>query len=64
MRWTASTRSRPPRTSSIKLARLPPEAELGMDVLVAEAVLELGDELHVATQAVHLRSLRDAFSAG
>jgi hypothetical protein len=37
--------------SSIKLARVAPEEELAMDVQVAEAVLEFGDALRVATQA-------------
>lgn len=35
--------------SSIKLARLAPEEELAMDVLVAEAILEFGDELRRAS---------------
>ena len=34
--------------SSIKLARVAPEEELAMDVLVAEAVLEFGDDLRRA----------------
>ena len=34
--------------SSIKLARVAPEEELAMDVLVAEAVLEFGDDLRTA----------------
>jgi hypothetical protein len=34
--------------SSIKLARVAPEEELAMDVLVAEAVLEFGDDLRSA----------------
>jgi hypothetical protein len=34
--------------SSIKLARVAPEEELAMDVLVAEAVLEFGDDLRAA----------------
>jgi hypothetical protein len=38
--------------SSIKLARVAPEEELAMDVLVAEAVLEFGDDLRAATRAV------------
>jgi hypothetical protein len=37
--------------SSIKLARVAPEEELAMDVLVAEAVLEFGDDLRNATTA-------------
>jgi hypothetical protein len=35
--------------SSIKLARVAPEEELAMDVLVAEAVLEFADDLREAT---------------
>jgi hypothetical protein len=38
-------------TSSIKLARVAPEEELAMDKLVAEAVLEFGDDLRVARSA-------------
>ena len=38
--------------SSIKLARVAPEEELAMDVLVAEAVLEFGDDLRKASKAV------------
>ena len=34
-------------SSSIKLARVAPEEELSMDVLVAEAVLEFADDLRV-----------------
>jgi hypothetical protein len=34
--------------SSIKLARSAPEEELAMDVLVAEAVLEFGEDLRAA----------------
>jgi hypothetical protein len=37
--------------SSIKLARAAPEEELAMDVLVAEAVLEFGDDLRNASAA-------------
>lgn len=37
--------------SSIKLARVAPEEELAMDVLVAEAVLEFGDDLRTAKDA-------------
>jgi hypothetical protein len=37
--------------SSIKLARVAPEEELAMDVLVAEAVLEFGDDLRTAAKA-------------
>ena len=37
--------------SSIKLARVAPEEELAMDVLVAEAVLEFGDDLRTARDA-------------
>ncbi len=38
--------------ASIKLARHVPEDELSMDLLVAEAVLEFGDDLRQASQAV------------
>ena len=38
--------------SSIKLARVAPEEELAMDVLVAEAVLEFADDLREAAKAV------------
>ncbi|WP_420125982.1 hypothetical protein [Longimicrobium sp.] len=38
--------------SSIKLARVAPEEELAMDLLVAEAVLEFGDDLRAARKAV------------
>jgi hypothetical protein len=37
--------------STIKLARHVPEDELSMDVLVAEAVLEFGDDLREACRA-------------
>jgi hypothetical protein len=37
--------------SSIKLARHMPEPELSMDLLVAEAVLEFGDDLRTARDA-------------
>jgi hypothetical protein len=37
--------------SSIKLARFAPEDELAMDVRVAEAMLEFGDELRGASKA-------------
>lgn len=37
--------------STIKLARHVPEDELSMDVLVAEAVLEFGNDLREATIA-------------
>jgi hypothetical protein len=37
--------------SSIKLARVAPEEELAMDVLVAEAVLEFADDLRSSTDA-------------
>jgi hypothetical protein len=37
--------------SSIKLARYAPEDELAMDRLVAEAVLEFGDDLRDASEA-------------
>jgi hypothetical protein len=38
--------------SSIKLARHVDESELSMDLLVAEAVLEFGDDLRAARDAV------------
>jgi hypothetical protein len=38
--------------SSIKLARAAPEEDRAMDVLVAEAILEFGDDLRAATEAV------------
>ena len=38
--------------ASIKLARHVPEDELSMDVLVAEALLEFGDDLREASEAV------------
>lgn len=42
--------------STIKLARHVPEDELSMDVLVAEAVLEFGDDLREACEvAGHLK---------
>jgi hypothetical protein len=41
--------------SSIKLARHAPEPELSMDLLVAEAVLEFGDDLRAARDAVTTR---------
>jgi hypothetical protein len=37
--------------SSIKLARVAPEEDLPMEVLVAEAVLEFGDDLRSAVEA-------------
>lgn len=37
--------------ASIKLARHVPEDELSMDRLVAEAVLEFGDDLRAASEA-------------
>ena len=37
--------------SSIKLSRFAPADELAMDVRVAEAVLEFGDELRGASEA-------------
>jgi hypothetical protein len=39
-------------TASIKLARHVPEDELSMDLLVAEAVLEFGDDLRQASKTV------------
>jgi hypothetical protein len=38
--------------SSIKLARAAPEEDRAMDVLVAEAILEFGDDLRAASEAV------------
>lgn len=38
--------------SSIKLARSAPEEDRAMDVLVAEAILEFGDDLRAASTAV------------
>lgn len=38
--------------ASIKLARHVPADELSMDLLVAEAVLEFGDDLRQASEAV------------
>ncbi|HEY0020584.1 MAG TPA: hypothetical protein VGC13_30070 [Longimicrobium sp.] len=38
--------------ASIKLARHVPEDELSMDLLVAEAVLEFGDDLRHASESV------------
>lgn len=38
--------------STIKLARHVPEDELAMDLLVAEAVLEFGEELRAARKKV------------
>lgn len=38
--------------SSIKLASVPPEEEMAMEPLVAEAVLEFGDDLRAAKAAV------------
>ena len=47
---------------TIKLARHVPEDELSMDVLVAEAVLEFGEDLRSARKAtsVCLASAQDA----
>ena len=45
--------------SSIKLARVAPEEELAMDVLVAEAVLEFADDLRQAVAAVAVGSGRN-----
>lgn len=42
--------------ASIKLARHVPEPELSMDLLVAEAVLEFGDDLRAARDAVGPRA--------
>lgn len=38
--------------ASIKLARHVPEDELSMDRLVAEAVLEFGDDLRATSEAI------------
>lgn len=38
--------------ASIKLARHVPEDELSMDLLVAEAILEFGDDLRHACQSI------------
>lgn len=38
--------------ASIKLARHVPEDELSMDLLVAEAVLEFGDDLRQASETM------------
>lgn len=46
--------------ASIKLARHVPEAELSMDRLVAEAVLEFGDDLRAARDAVAARVCRSS----
>jgi len=47
--------------STIKLARHVPEDELSMDLLVAEAVLEFGDDLRQAlAQACEIASLGPA----
>lgn len=43
--------------ASIKLARHVPEPELSMDLLVAEAVLEFGDDLRTATKAAIERDM-------
>jgi hypothetical protein len=40
--------------SSIKLARAAPDEELAMDVLVAEAVLEFGEDLKAAKEAARV----------
>ena len=42
-------------TSSITLARVAPDEELPMEPLVAEAVLEFGEELRGAAKAVRGR---------
>lgn len=41
--------------ASIKLARHVPEAELSMDLLVADAVLEFGDDLRTARDSIGVR---------
>ncbi len=42
--------------SSIKLARVAPEEELAMDVQVAEAVLEFGEDLRTAAAVIREES--------
>jgi hypothetical protein len=42
-------------TSSITLARAVPDAELPMEPIVAEAVLEFGEDLRGAAEAVRQR---------
>ena len=46
--------------ASIKLARHVPEDELSMDRLVAEAVLEFGDDLRAAAEAAAKWTCEDA----
>jgi hypothetical protein len=48
--------------ASIKLARHVSEDELSMDRLVAEAVLEFGDDLRAASQAVERWTCEEATS--
>jgi hypothetical protein len=48
--------------ASIKLARHVPEAELSMDRLVAEAVLEFGDDLRAASEAAEKWTREEAAS--
>lgn len=50
--------------ASIKLARHEPEPELSMDLLVAEAVLEFGDDLRAARDAVTRPGSRAATASG
>lgn len=49
--------------ASIKLARHVPEDELSMDLLVAEAVLEFGDDLRAASAVALEWSREDASPA-
>jgi hypothetical protein len=45
--------------STIKLARFAPADELSMDPIVAEAILEFGDDLRAASTAASLFSERE-----
>ena len=49
-------------TASIKLARHVPEDELSMDVLVAEAILEFGEDLRGAAATTAKWMSREASS--
>ena len=52
-------------SSSIKLARVAPEEELAMDVLVAEAVLKFAEDLPTGwLKRTHNRALRAAAAGG
>ncbi len=44
--------------SSIKLARVAPEEELAMEPIVAEAILEFGDDLRAARETAKTWSLK------